>query len=156
MVKDEDQSLVVIRPKYYVPSTGSAWASDFLRLRYENPKLFEMTSNGREFSDQFRRAMAIVNDCLFYFVDGTTKDDLNCLVDRPPNYVLFKKYELSRLTTLTSRLENAELRWKTGKNKLTCIEIALAAEIFDKCREATEPVESIKQYLNSELPIIQL
>ena len=65
LVKDEDQSLV-IRPKYYVPSTGSAWASDFLRLRYENPKLFEMTCNGREFSDQFRRAMAIVNDCLCF------------------------------------------------------------------------------------------
>lgn len=29
-----DRSIVTLRPKYYVGSTGSVWASDYVRLRY--------------------------------------------------------------------------------------------------------------------------
>ena len=40
LVRTEDQSLVTVRPKYYVGSSGSVWASELLRIYYEEPGLF--------------------------------------------------------------------------------------------------------------------
>ena len=37
-----DQTFVVVRPKFYVPSDGTTWASDYMRLRHENPQLHEV------------------------------------------------------------------------------------------------------------------
>ena len=41
LMSDQDQSLVIIRPKYFIGSGGSLWASDYMRLSYEVPKLFQ-------------------------------------------------------------------------------------------------------------------
>ena len=41
LMSDQDQSLVIIRPKYFIGSSGSLWASDYMRLSYEVPKLFQ-------------------------------------------------------------------------------------------------------------------
>ena len=43
LVRTEHQSLVTVRPKYYVGSGGSVWASELLRIYYEEPGLFEVT-----------------------------------------------------------------------------------------------------------------
>lgn len=44
LVKNTDHSLVIIRPKFYVGSSGCVWASDLIRLRYEDPDIFELKS----------------------------------------------------------------------------------------------------------------
>lgn len=41
LMSDQDQSLVINRPKYFIGSGGSLWASDYMRLSYEVPKLFQ-------------------------------------------------------------------------------------------------------------------
>lgn len=44
LMSDQDQSLVIQkpgRPKYFIGSGGSLWASDYMRLSYEVPKLFQ-------------------------------------------------------------------------------------------------------------------
>ena len=41
LMSDQDQNLVIIRPKYFIGSGGSLWASDYMRLSYEVPKLFQ-------------------------------------------------------------------------------------------------------------------
>ena len=41
---DHDQSVVIIRPTYYIGSCGSVWASDYMRLSREVPTLFQETS----------------------------------------------------------------------------------------------------------------
>ena len=44
LVIEKDQSFVTIIPKHYVSSSGSTSASDFLKMKYEKPKIFEMES----------------------------------------------------------------------------------------------------------------
>jgi hypothetical protein len=39
LVKVSDESHVIVRPKYYVGSSGCVWASDLMRLRIENPDM---------------------------------------------------------------------------------------------------------------------
>lgn len=41
LMSDQDPSLVIIRPKYFIGSGGSLWDSDYMRLSYEVPKLFQ-------------------------------------------------------------------------------------------------------------------
>lgn len=41
LMSDQDQRLVIIRPKYFIGSGGSLWASDYMRLSYGVPKLFQ-------------------------------------------------------------------------------------------------------------------
>ena len=36
----EDDTLVFNRPKFFVGSSGTVWASEYMRLRYEEPRLF--------------------------------------------------------------------------------------------------------------------
>ena len=48
-----DQTVVVVRPKFYVPRNGSTWASDYMRLRHENPQLYEVDSDIREIFSSF-------------------------------------------------------------------------------------------------------
>ena len=40
-VHTEDQTVVTARPKYFIGSSGSVWASDLLKIKWEFPQLFE-------------------------------------------------------------------------------------------------------------------
>ena len=40
-VHTEDQTVVTVRPKYFIGSSGSVWASDLLKIKWEFPQLFE-------------------------------------------------------------------------------------------------------------------
>jgi hypothetical protein len=44
LVNDVDQTIVTVRPKYYICSSGSVWASETMLLRIEVPKLFEVVA----------------------------------------------------------------------------------------------------------------
>ena len=37
LVRDDDQSVVIMRPKHYIGSTGSVWATDYVKIRQESP-----------------------------------------------------------------------------------------------------------------------
>ena len=39
----EDQIVVTVRPKSYIGSSGSVWASDQLQIKWEVPQLFEQS-----------------------------------------------------------------------------------------------------------------
>ena len=55
-VNDLDHTVVTIRPKFYIGSSGSVWRSDFMLLRREFPQLLKFL-------------MAPTNIAVFYF-DG--------------------------------------------------------------------------------------
>ena len=57
----EDSHFVVIRPKAFVPSTGSVWAREAVMLRYRNPVVFEAkTIVSTVYSAEFRTLCAMV------------------------------------------------------------------------------------------------
>lgn len=103
LIKNSDSSQVIVRPKYYVGSTGCVWASDMLRLRYEQPDIYEMTgtNESKSYSKQERAFCAKVRDNIFYYLDSTTEDDLASLQKGQNQFVL---YEIERLSHFQKRL----------------------------------------------------
>ena len=109
-----------------------------------------MVTDGKNFSDQLKRAMAVVKDCCLYFIDTTTREDISCLVARFSNTSEFIEYELLRIKSLRTRLCNAEMRWKIERVSCPGSEIALASEVFDICQGAIEISNNIEHHLQTE------
>lgn len=65
----EDSHFVVIRPKAFVPSTGSVWPREAVMLRHRNPVVFEAkTIVSTAYSAEFRTLCAMVNDFTFQYL----------------------------------------------------------------------------------------
>ncbi|CAG2257868.1 unnamed protein product [Mytilus edulis] len=136
LIKDHDQSCVVVRPKFYVGSSGCVWGSDLLRLRYEKPDLFEMSPERGE-SIQDKQFYAMVHDAAFYVFDSTTDDDLTSLLSGQSNYT---HYESERITHFARRLERVLANFpNTGPD-----------ELIDKLKEALQLIEKLNQDLKGE------
>ena len=73
LISDKDQS--VIRPKHYIGSNGTVWASNYMHLCHEVPVVCqENPENSR--SDLLERLVVHSKDVVFYFIDITLKDDV--------------------------------------------------------------------------------
>ena len=75
LISDQDQSLVIIRPKYYIGSSGSVWASDYMRLCYEVPQLFQENSENTGLSKEMQKLVIRSHDVVYYFTDLTMEED---------------------------------------------------------------------------------
>lgn len=108
LVKDRDQSFVTMRPKKYVGSSGSVWASNLLRLHQQYPDHFSPPGEpSMNSSTQLRSFCRQLRDIAFYFVDATTEVDLTMLeVSKPKDS--FREYELSRIDWLMKMLQKLE------------------------------------------------
>ena len=76
LTRDQDQSLVIIRPKYYIGSSGSVWASDYMRLCYEVPQLFQENSQNNGLSKEIQKLAIRSHDTVYYFTDLTIEEDV--------------------------------------------------------------------------------
>ena len=88
----EDQSVVFVRPKYFVGSSGSVWGSEIIELRHLLPRLY--LSEKSNYSQEFLRLVVIILDSTELFIDSTERDDV-LLVTNKDNC---KQYELQRLS----------------------------------------------------------
>ena len=85
-VHTEDQTVVTVHPKYFVGSSGSVWASDLLKIKWEFPQLFEqeVQTNVEDTSAlPVRKLCQRVHDILFYYKDCTLKSDVLCMTNDP-------------------------------------------------------------------------
>ena len=97
-VHTEDQTVVTVRPKYFIGSSGSVWASDLLKIRWEFPQLFEQVvqTNVEDTSAlPVRKLCQRVHDILFYYKDCTLENDVLCMTNEPD--CPFRKYEEEKL-----------------------------------------------------------
>ena len=98
-VHEEDQTIVTVRPKVYIGSSGSVWASDQLKIKWEVPQLFEQSVElPYEYPLVLRKFCHRMHDILFYFQDCTMKDDVLCATACPD--CKFKTYEMKKLNWL--------------------------------------------------------
>ena len=68
LISDQHQSVVIIRPKYYIGSCNSVWG-------FELPMLFQEASKGsNDYSIELRKLVTFSHDVVFYFIDLTMKD----------------------------------------------------------------------------------
>ena len=68
LINTSDQTMVTIRPKYYIGSSGSVWASDYMRLCHEHPHLFQEVL---EHEYALKKFSAYLHDIAYYFSDIT-------------------------------------------------------------------------------------
>ena len=110
MIHDFDQTLVMVRPKHYVGSSGSTWASDYLHLRWTLPQMFEKSSDMQLYSIQLRGFASRMHDILSYFTDVTNQEDLDCMTDN--SACKFRSYEEVKLAWLEKQIIFAENQFR--------------------------------------------
>lgn len=115
LIKNTDQSIVTIRPKYYIGSNGSVWASDIMKIRGEVPDLFEVNNPQSMYSIHFKSLCAKVTDIIFHFKDSTTEDDI-LSVSGTTAACAFARYENNRLQKLKCNIESAMQQWILNKD----------------------------------------
>ena len=113
----EDACYVFVRPKYFVGSSGSVWASEFMRLRHEVPHKFEIYSEiPCLVSTESRSIYFIVKDSLSY-IDSTEKEDImNIKYDKAHK---FKGYEIMRCSIVLKSIWQVFDKYETAKLKMT-------------------------------------
>ena len=73
LVRDEDQSVVMIRPKYYMGSSGSVWASDYLKIGHQYPHLLSSQNEQPEWAVPICKLAGAVSDYCVYLIDTAEK-----------------------------------------------------------------------------------
>jgi len=146
VVLKDDNSLVTVRPKFYIGSSGSVWASELVFLRWQHPNLFEI-ENPHSFSIGLRKYSAMVRDIMFYFVDTTEQQDIEKITES--SSCVFRDFEITRLKHTTNLLCYAQSEWIQIKASLNTDDIARGSEIFDSIEEVLTRVNNIESHLNS-------
>ena len=96
-----DSCYVFVRPKYFLGSSGTVWASEIMQLRQEAPHKFELVSHCAGTSEQsvaFKSICITLLDAMKYYIDSTEKEDVMKLLTE--NNAGHKEYESCRANVL--------------------------------------------------------
>ena len=145
MMLKEDHSVVTVRPKHYVGSSGSIWASETVFLRWEHPQLYEI--EGSSYDPMLRKFSAMVYDHISYFKDSTEKGDVDCVTNDAQ--CQFREYEKTRIEHVVSGISRATVAWNQSRNKLEPEQIATGNEIADYLDALKTEFELLKEKLVS-------
>ncbi|XP_070539440.1 uncharacterized protein [Ptychodera flava] len=135
----EDQSIVFMRPKYYIGSSGSTWMNEQMEIRSMEPTLYEVEST--TYSKPFRQVCSLAHDKIFHFKDATCKDDVMCVTNTEG--CQFKQYERERLMNLKTFLHLTKTTAKEKKNELSPQEKAYTSELLDQLDEIDDTVNGM-------------
>ena len=133
-IQSDDQSLVTILPKFYIGSSGSIWASELLRIYYEQPHLFEIQGEASGFSDNSKSVMLQIRDSVVYFLASTNETDLSDVRSGQSDCL---SYKLKRISSIKGRLRKAEEQWMSEKEKEKPVRILLVDSVLDMCQNLT-------------------
>ena len=120
-----------MRPKAYIGSSGSVWASDLMKIKWEVPQLFEQSQNTafRSFPLELRKFCHRVRDTVYYFKEYTIKNDVMCVTSSPD--CEFKQYEVKKCAWLDTQLSEAVNSFNEEKANITlAADIACATELL--------------------------
>ena len=104
----KDNTVVFNRPKSFVGSSGSVWASEYMRLRFEEPRLFLASENNNDdaynYDKELTGALIKLMDRMKQFSIMTVKGDImNVTVS--DQKCPFRIYELERLRCLKLNID---------------------------------------------------
>lgn len=97
----EDDTIVFNRPKFFVGSSGAVWASEYMRLRYEKPRLFLAGMDDSKPTPDVSLFIRLNDQLRFYKLATDPKDVANIAskVDCP-----HRRYEISRAMAVNRTL----------------------------------------------------
>ena len=102
----DQQTVVVAKPKYFVGSSGTVWASHLTEIKHKEPALHEAENPLQWQSKEFRSVMTTLRDEVQYFMHQFDEDDI-LLVRNGPE---FKEYEERKVNKFHARIEAQILR----------------------------------------------
>lgn len=105
IVRTEDDTMVSLRPKHFVGSSGSVWFSEQMTLRYNNETNLFDVPNGTDYSKSFRSVCNMVKDKIAHFMEATTKEDVKSVTIN--DNCVFKQYEQERIHSFEIYLNRA-------------------------------------------------
>ena len=130
-----DHHIVITRPKAYVDSGGSTWASESVRLRADMPNVFEVPGSGRQVDTEVRSYCARLHDAVFLYKDMTMEDDYTKVTVRAE--CQYRSYEELRTNKLLSELETA-----TDTVEMTDGLSAIGKVLMDTVKASAKTLES--------------
>lgn len=92
-----DSTVVFNRPKHFIGSNGSVWASEFMQLRYLKPSLFLSSSIDELDVDQLSCNIQLIDKLKLYSMSTIKDDVLNVTKKQCCQY---REYEAKRLFSL--------------------------------------------------------
>ena len=122
----QQQSIVFLKPKYFVGSSRSVWSSHLMEIRQSHPYLHEITdpSHSNRFSHEFRTILLKVLDNISYFFDQTNDEDIMLVTMK--NDCAFSDYEIKKLKVLIDRIKGVnsmieECKSNFGNEEIKCV-----------------------------------
>ena len=103
---DNDCHFVVVRPKAFVDSSGTTWASEIVRLRTLHPEVFEIPSTLKNTASctAHRDVLCKIEYTTFQYLDMTEEEDIKKVT--PNDNCPHRKYERRRIENLLFKLNN--------------------------------------------------
>ncbi|XP_032235410.2 uncharacterized protein LOC5510379 [Nematostella vectensis] len=105
LITVNDNHIVIVRPKSYVPSSGTMWANETHRLRCVYPDMHEVEPEDAfvKYSANFRQFCSSLYGDVYLLDDMTMEEDLKKMSASEP--CPHKEYELKRLTHFLHRVD---------------------------------------------------
>ena len=140
LISDLDQSLVIIRPKYFIGSGGSVWASDYMRLCYEVPQLFQENPQNTSLSLELQRLAIRSHDVVYYFTDLTMEEDV--ATETGCKYCC---YEQEKLTWFQNQITDVIIQYKEAVHLEA--EQKIGSELLEKLSGLQKKAASVQAQL---------
>ena len=145
----EDDTVVFTRPKYYVGNTDSVWASELLRLRYEEPILFVAKKLSKSTSNDYKKILILLNDKIHHYLDSSEKEDVMKRTDNMSN-CKHREHELCRLKSLGLTLTYACDLFELQEQAFCPQEIEILKECFNRVSSVYNLIVCLKNSLENE------
>ena len=111
LISEGDRHTVFVRPKFYVDSSETTWASETVELRYFLPDEFEISTgndiNTAKGSVSMGQACAPFHDSVFQFYDMSEMSDVMKATEGIPGNMEHVAYEIQRIDHLCWQLQEA-------------------------------------------------
>ena len=89
------------------------WASDYMRLRYEVPQLFQENPQNSSLSIELQRLAIRSQDVVYYFTDLTTEEDVMRVTFEPG--CKYYCYEQEKLLWFQNQISDITIQYKEIK-----------------------------------------
>jgi hypothetical protein len=130
----EDDTIVFNRPKFFVGSSGTVWASEYMRLRYEEPRLFLTDIDEAQPTQEVTLLIRLRDQLRFYMLATNEKDVANISSKVDCSH---RKYEISRAMAVKKTLIKTQEQYLHEKLAADKVEDRKASVdvLFEKCTQ---------------------
>lgn len=143
----DQQTIVLTKPKYFVGSSGTVWASHLMDIKHKEPSLYEAEIPPDWQSKPFRSVMSTLHDNLQYFTDQFDDDDLQLIKDDDPSCPI-RSYEVRKVQTFEARIDGHQTKIEEISEDSCEMEIAALKRIASKLNVLQECIVSYRENLN--------